>query len=80
MQQYLFSNSSIDLACEEVGTFLASADVERREALRLPVALGAVLWQIESKNGFRGAAFGMRLEDYLEDYIKGLGGISQRPC
>ena len=35
MEQYNFSNSNIDLACEETGTFLASAGVERREALRV---------------------------------------------
>ena len=46
MQQYLFSNSSIDLACEEVGKFLASADVELREALRIKLTLEKV-WNVE---------------------------------
>ena len=51
MEQYLFSNSSIDLACEEVGKFLASADVERREALRIKLTLEEVLLKYQSKFG-----------------------------
>ena len=59
MQQYLFSNSSIGLACEEVGTFLASADVERREALRIKLTLEEVLLKYQSKFG-QEAAFRVR--------------------
>ena len=35
MEQLNFSNSNIDLACEEVGIFLTSVGVEKREALRI---------------------------------------------
>lgn len=59
MKQYLFSNSSIDLACEEVGTFLAAADVERREALRIKLTLEEVLLKYQSKFG-QEAAFNVR--------------------
>lgn len=59
MEQYLFSNSSIDLACEEVGKFLASADVERREALRIKLTLEEVLLKYQSKFGEE-AAFRVR--------------------
>ena len=59
MQQYLFSNSSIDLACEEVGKFLASADVELREALRIKLTLEEVLLKYQSKFGEE-AAFRVR--------------------
>ena len=51
MEQYLFSNSNIDLACEEVGKFLASADVERREALRIKLTLEEVLLKYQSRFG-----------------------------
>ena len=59
MEKYQFSNSDIDLACEEVGKFLASADVERREALRIKLTLEEVLLKYQSKFG-EGAAFRVR--------------------
>lgn len=59
MQQYLFSNSSIDLACEEAGKFLASADVERRETLRIKLTLEEVLLKYQTKFGEE-AAFRVR--------------------
>ena len=51
MEQYNFSNSNIDLACEEVGKFLASAGVDRREALRLKLTFEEVLLEYQSKFG-----------------------------
>ena len=43
MKAYNFENSSIDLACEEVGKFLAQSGVERREALRMRLTLEETL-------------------------------------
>ena len=43
MKIYLLSNTNIDLACEEVGSFLLQAGVERREALRAKLTLEEVL-------------------------------------
>ena len=60
MEQYIFSNSSIDLACEETGTFLASAGVERREALRIKLTVEEVLLEYQSKFGEE-AVFRVRL-------------------
>ena len=59
MEQYLFSNGNIDLACEEVGKFLASAGVERREALRIKLTLEEVLLKYQSRFG-EDAAFRVR--------------------
>ena len=59
LEQYQFSNSNIDLACEEVGKFLASAGVERREALRIKLILEEVLLKYQSKFGEE-AAFRVR--------------------
>ena len=60
MEQYKFSNSNIDLACEETGTFLASAGVERREALRVKLTLEEALLQYQEKFG-TDAGFSLRL-------------------
>lgn len=49
MERYIFSNSNIDLACEEVGKFLASSGVERREALRVKLTVEEVLLEYQSK-------------------------------
>ena len=60
MEQYIFSNSNIDLACEQVGKFLDSAGVERREALRIKLTFEEVLLEYQSKFGYE-AAFNLRL-------------------
>ena len=49
MGQYTFSNSNIDLACEEVGSFLAKVGVERREALRTKLTLEEVLLEYQDR-------------------------------
>jgi len=46
-----FSNSSIDLACEEVGNFLSKAGVDRREALRIKLTFEAVLLEYQDRFG-----------------------------
>ena len=51
MEKYNFSNSKIDLACEEVGAFLAKVGVERREALRTKLTFEEVLLEYQSKLG-----------------------------
>lgn len=51
MEQLSFSNSDIDLACEQVGKFLASSGVERREALRIKLTFEEVLLEYQSKFG-----------------------------
>ena len=51
METFNFSNSDIDLACEEVGKFLASEGVDRREALRLKLTFEEVLLEYQSKFG-----------------------------
>ena len=51
MKQYHFSNSNIDLACEEVGVFLASAGVEKREALRIKLTFEEILLEYQAKFG-----------------------------
>ena len=60
MEQYNFSNSNIDLACEEVGEFLAKVGVERREALRTKLTFEEVLLEYQSKFGEE-ATFKVRL-------------------
>lgn len=60
MEQYNFSNSSINLACEDVGKFLASADVERREALRIQLTFEEALLKYQEKLG-ENAGFKVRL-------------------
>ena len=49
MEQYNFSNGNIDLACEEVGKFLAAAGVERREALRTKLTFEEVLLEYQAQ-------------------------------
>lgn len=51
MEQYNFSNSNIDRACETIGKFMASAGVERREALRNKLTFEAVLLEYQDKFG-----------------------------
>ena len=46
MEQLNFSNSNIDLACEEVGIFLTSVGVEKREALRIRLTLEEILLDV----------------------------------
>ena len=60
MEQYNFSNSNIDLACEEVGEFLSKVGVERREALRTKLTFEEVLLEYQSKFGEE-ATFKVRL-------------------
>lgn len=60
MEQYSFSNSDIDLACEEVGRFLAKAGVERREALRTKLTFEEVLLEYQDALG-EDAVFGVKL-------------------
>jgi len=51
LEQYNFSNINIDRACEEVGKFMGSAGVERREALRNKLTFEAVLLEYQEKFG-----------------------------
>ena len=51
METLHFSNSSIDLACEEVGNFLSKAGVDRREALRIKLTFEAVLLEYQDRFG-----------------------------
>ena len=60
MEQYNFSNSNIDLACEKVGEFLAKVGVERREALRTKLTFEEVLLEYQAKFGEE-ATFKVRL-------------------
>ena len=48
MEQLNFSNSNIDLACEEAGIFLTSVGVEKREALRIRLTLEEILLDEEA--------------------------------
>lgn len=60
MERYNFSNSDIDLACEEVGKFLAKVGVERREALRTKLTFEEVLLGYQERLG-EDATFRVRL-------------------
>lgn len=51
MEKYNFSNYDINLACEETGKFLASAGVERREALRIKLTFEEVLLKYQQALG-----------------------------
>ena len=51
MEQYNFSNSNIDLSCEEVGVFLTSVGVEKREVLRIKLTLEEILLDYQAKFG-----------------------------
>jgi len=51
LEQYTFSNSNIDLASDQVAKFLASAGVERREALRIRLSFEEVLLKYQAKFG-----------------------------
>ena len=51
MEQLNFSNSNIDLACEKVGSFLASMSVEKREVLRIKLTLEEILLEYQEKFG-----------------------------
>ena len=51
MEQYNFSNSNIDLVCEEVGKFLSTSGVGRREALRIKLTFEEVLLEYQAKFG-----------------------------
>lgn len=64
MDQYDFSNSNIDLASDRVGAFLASASVERREALRIKLTVEEVLLTYQEKLG-ETAAFALRCVKHL---------------
>lgn len=59
MEKYIFSNSNIDRACEEVGKFMASAGVERREALRIKLIFEEALLGYQEKFGEE-ASFNVR--------------------
>ena len=64
METFQFSNSNIDLACEEVGKFLEKAGVERREALRSRLMFEEILLEYQTKFGEE-ATFGIRLAKRL---------------
>ena len=51
MESFNLSNDNIDLACEEVGKFLAKTGVDRREALRVKLTLEEVLLEYQAKFG-----------------------------
>ena len=51
MEQLDFSNSNIDLTCEDVGAFLTSVGVEKREALRIKLTLEEILLDYQVKFG-----------------------------
>ena len=51
MEEHSFSNSSIALACEDVGVFLTSVGVEKREALRIKLTLEEILLEYQAKFG-----------------------------
>jgi len=51
LERYTFSNSNIDLASDQVAKFLASAGVERREALRIRLSFEEVLLKYQAKFG-----------------------------
>ena len=51
MEQINFSNSNIDLACEDVGVFLTSVGVEKREVLRIKLTLEEILLEYQAKFG-----------------------------
>ena len=51
MEEYSFSNSSIDLACDDIGVFLTSVGVEKREALRIKLTLEEILLEYQAKFG-----------------------------
>ena len=51
MEQFNFSNSNIDLVCEDVGVFLTSVGVEKREALRIKLTLEEILLDYQAKFG-----------------------------
>ena len=51
MEQYVLSNSNIDLACQEAGKFLLTAGVEQREALRIKLMFEEVLLKYQERFG-----------------------------
>ena len=51
LEHYVFSNSNIDLACEETGRFLLAAGVDQREALRIKLTFEEVLLKYQKKFG-----------------------------
>ena len=51
MEQYNFSNSNIDLACEDVGAFLTSVGVGKREVLRIKLTLEEILLEYQARFG-----------------------------
>ena len=59
MEQLDFSNSNIDLTCEDVGAFLTSVGVEKREALRIKLTLEEILLDYQAKFG-KEATFNVR--------------------
>ena len=50
-KQYNFLNSNIAQVCEEVGSFLSTTGVERREALRIKLTFEEVLLKYQEKYG-----------------------------
>jgi len=59
LEQLDFSNSNIDLTCEDVGAFLTSVGVEKREALRIKLTLEEILLDYQAKFG-KEATFNVR--------------------
>lgn len=60
MEQYVFSNNNIDLACRETGKFLLTSGVDRREALRIKLTLEEILLKYQRKFG-EDSSFKVRL-------------------
>ena len=67
MKQYHFSNNDIDLTCEEVGVFLETVGVEKREALRIKLTVEEVLLEYQARFGENAA--------YKLKYTKRLSAI-----
>ena len=72
MEQYSLSNNHIIQVCEKIEKFLVSTNVERREALRIKLALEEVLLEYQN-------AFGEN-ENFTIKYIKRLSVIRVEVC
>ena len=51
MEKYVFSNSQIDRACQQVEKALAAYGVERREALRIKLTFEEILLEYQERFG-----------------------------
>ena len=59
MEKLVLTNNDIALACDRVGTFLAKASVDRREALRIKLTVEETLLKYQEKFGEE-AVFSLR--------------------